>query len=72
LPVTEVAGVYVPTSLRLSPNDTSEVNVPLVVGAPDGEPLPGTSGSPPPHAASSSAARVADPSQDLISFMCAP
>ena len=50
-----VAGVSLPTSLRLSPNDTTAVNVLLVVGAPLGDALPGTSGSPPPQAPSNSA-----------------
>ena len=45
-------------SLRLSPNETTAVNVPAVVGAPEGEPVPGTLGSPPPQAASSRAEKT--------------
>src|SRR6187549_407542 len=50
-------------SLRLSPKETMAVKVPGVVGAPEGEPLPGTSGSLPPQAASS---RVAATHEERI------
>ena len=56
---------------RLSPKLTTAVKVPSVVGAPEGWPVPGTSGSLPPQAANSAAAKAVS-AQDRMFFMRSP